>query len=99
MGPRPPKSTKSLGTSTINGVEALGRLETTTFAAGFAGRTEEGSAVEESWYSLRIQAFVRRIRTDARNGDYEYQTTNITLGEPDPELFRIPTGYQVKDLN
>ena len=94
----PVESDKMLGTKQINGVEADGKLHTTVYPKGYQGRAEEVTTIEETWYSFRIQAQVRRVRTDPRNGDYEYQIRNIELGEPDPRLFRIPDDYEVIDV-
>ena len=87
-----------LGTRQINGMDADGKLHTMVYPKGYQGRTEEVTTIEETWYSFRIQAQVRRVRTDPRNGDYEYQVRNIELGEPDSRLFRIPDHYEVIDV-
>jgi hypothetical protein len=94
----PVESDKMLGSRQINGVEADGKLHTTVYPAGYQGRADAVTTTEETWYSFRIQAQVRRVRTDPRNGDYEYQVRNIEAGEPDVRLFQIPDDYEIVDM-
>jgi hypothetical protein len=87
-----------LGSRQINGVEADGKLHTTVYPAGYQGRVEEVTTTDETWYSFRIQAQVRQVRTDPRNGDSEYQMKSIEVGEPGAGLFRVPDDYEVVDM-
>jgi hypothetical protein len=89
---------KPLGTRQINGVDADGKLLTTVYPTGYQGRQEEVMTSEETWYCFRIQASVRRVRTDPRNGNLEYQMKNIELGEPDAGLFKVPDDYEITDV-
>jgi hypothetical protein len=93
---KPVETNKYLGTKRINGVDADGRRYTTVYPAGYQGRAEEVTVTEETWYSFRIQAVVRRVRTDPRNGDYEYQVTDIKT-DPDASLFRVPGDYEIRN--
>lgn len=95
LGVTPAETSKYLGTKRINGVDADGNLRTTVFPSGHQGRAEDITITVETWYSFRINQQVRSIKTDPRNGDYEYEMTNIEIGEPDAALFRIPADYEI----
>jgi hypothetical protein len=41
---------------------------------------------------------VKTVNTDPRFGENTYEFTNISRDEPDPVLFRIPSGYTVVDM-
>jgi len=89
-------TTTSLGTQTINGVEAQGTRYTRTIPAGQIGNSKPITIVTERWYSPDLQMVVMSKRTDPMNGDSVTQFTDIQRGEPDPTLFQVPSDYTVK---
>jgi len=89
-------TTTSLGTQTINGVEAQGTRYTRTIPAGQIGNSKPITIVTERWYSPDLQMVVMSKRTDPMNGNSVTQVTNIQRGEPDPTLFQVPSDYTVK---
>ena len=90
-------TTASLGTQTINGVEAQGTRYTRTIPAGQIGNSKPITIVTERWYSPDLQMVVMSKRTDPMSGDSVTQFTDIQRGEPDPALFQVPSDYTVKE--
>ncbi len=90
-------TTASLGTQTINGVEAQGTRYTRTIPAGQIGNSKPITIVSERWYSPDLQMVVMSKRTDPMTGDSVTQFTDIQRGEPDPALFQVPSDYTVKE--
>ena len=90
-------TTTSLGTQTINGVEARGTRYTRTIPAGQIGNSKPITIVTERWYSPDLQMVVMSKRTDPMTGDSVTQFTDIQRGEPDPALFQVPSDYTVKE--
>lgn len=90
-------TTTSLGTQTVNGIEAQGTRYTRTIPAGQIGNSKPITIVTERWYSPDLQMVVMNKRTDPMNGDSVTQFTDIQRGEPDPALFQVPSGYTVKE--
>lgn len=90
-------TTTSLGTQTINGIEAQGTRYTRTIPAGQIGNSKPITIVTERWYSPDLQMVVMNKRIDPMTGDSVTQFTDIQRGEPDPALFQVPAGYTVKE--
>lgn len=97
----PPSSsqakTESLGTKTIEGVEAEGTRSTLTIPAGQIGNDQPIEIVSERWYSPELQVVVLSKHTDPRMGEHVYRLTNISRSEPAKSLFDIPADYTVME--
>ena len=52
--------------------------------------------VMERWYSEELEADVLRRNTDPRFGETTYKLINVVLGEPSPDLFVVPNGYELR---
>lgn len=91
-------NTESLGTQTIQGVEAIGTRKVQTVPAGADGNDAPMVTTEESWWSNSLGILVRLVRDDPRNGTTTRELVNLTVGEPDPALFQPPDGYAVKTI-
>jgi hypothetical protein len=89
--------TESLGTQTVEGVEATGTRTTTTIPAGTIGNEQPIKIVSESWYSAELQTMVLTKRSDPRFGETSYRLANIVRTEPAPALFEVPAGYTITD--
>lgn len=92
-----PGKTESLGTSTIEGVQAEGTRTTTTIAAGEIGNERPIEIIAERWYSPELQAVVLSKRTDPRLGETVYRLTNLRRSEPARTLFEVPADFTVKE--
>jgi len=90
-------TTESLGKQMIEGVEAEGSRTTFTIPAGQIGNAEPMQIVTEKWYSSALQVMVKVTHSDPRSGTTTYQLTNIVQAEPDPELFKVPSNYTLRD--
>ena len=88
--------TTSLGTQTINGVQAEGTRYTRTIPAGAIGNENPIVITTEKWYSPDLQMVVLRKHDDPRTGETITQLTNIQRSEPQASLFAVPSGYTVK---
>ncbi len=88
---------ESLGTQTIEGVEAEGTRTTTTIPAGAIGNERAIEIVEERWYSPVLQTVVMTRHNDPRSGENVYRLTNIDRSEPAHSLFEAPGDYQIKE--
>jgi hypothetical protein len=93
---RPNVATTSLGTQTINGVEAEGTRYTRTIPAGQIGNEKPIVITTERWYSPDLQMYVLTKSTNPLSGNSVRQLTDIQMGEPDPALFQVPSDYTIK---
>jgi hypothetical protein len=89
---------EALGDKTVNGVETVGTRETSTVNAGAFGNDHPIAIVKEFWYSPLLGINVIEKRQDPRFGDQSFAVSDVTLGEPDSRLFKMPTNFKVVDL-
>jgi len=89
-------TTTSLGTQTINGVQAEGTRTTRTIPAGQIGNANPIVITSERWYSPDLQTVVMSKRSDPFAGETTFQLTNIQRQEPDASLFQVPSDYTVR---
>lgn len=80
----------------IAGVEADGIRTTTTVPAGVEGNSQPLVSVREVWTSPELKIVLQETSQDPREGSRQLQTTSLTPGTPNPELFQLPQGYTVK---
>jgi hypothetical protein len=90
---------EDLGTQDIEGVSCQGKRITVTIPAGKMGNERPIEITTEIWSSPDLHAVVLKKHNDPRVGETVFRLTNIKLGEPDPALFQVPSGYKsiVKD--
>jgi hypothetical protein len=88
---------ESLGTQTINGMNAEGTRITHTIPAGQIGNDKPIQIVFERWYSPDLQIVVKSTRSDPRFGTTTYALTNVQRTEPAAALFTVPPDYTVKE--
>ncbi|HET8966467.1 MAG TPA: hypothetical protein VFN20_09645 [Candidatus Acidoferrum sp.] len=88
---------ESLGTQTINGVNAEGTRYTRTIPVGQIGNDKALTIVKEEWYSPDLQMIVQSKRIDPMFGQTVYSVTNIQRNAPSANLFTIPSDYTVKE--
>jgi hypothetical protein len=89
-------TTTSLGTQTINGVQAEGTRVTHTIPAGAIGNANPIVITNERWYSAELQTVVLIKRSDPRMGVTTFELTNIQKMEPDPTQFQVPADYTLR---
>ena len=88
---------ESLGVESIEGLDATGTLETTTINTWIAGNDRPMKGEWEYWSSSRLGFNLRSRRADPMLGTQDFKVTNLSLSEPEPQLFVIPPGYKVVD--
>ena len=88
-------TTEDLGDQILEGVLAHGTRQTQTIEAGAIGNERAIEIVAEQWYSGEIEAMVLRRNFDPRFGETVYRLVNVTRGEPSPDLFAVPQGYEL----
>jgi hypothetical protein len=88
---------ESLGTQSIEGVDAEGTRTTVTIPEGAIGNEKPILIVDERWYSPSLHTVVMTRHSDPRTGENVYRLTNINRTEPDHSLFEVPADYQIKD--
>jgi len=93
----PKPESESLGTRTVEGVEATGTRSTVTIPAGEMGNEKPIAIVTERWYSPELKTVVLSRRSDPRMGETTFRLTQLTRGEPERALFEVPADYTVKE--
>lgn len=88
---------EDLGEQVLEGVLARGSRTTQTIPAGAIGNERDIEIVAEEWYSDALETVVLRRNFDPRFGETTYRLINVRLGEPSPDLFAVPQGYELVD--
>lgn len=90
------QSWEDLGARNILGVDTLGFRETTITNAGVLGNDQPLISTTEYWHSERLGINLVSIRSSPFFGKQTFTITELTVGEPDPQLFELPD-YPVHD--
>jgi hypothetical protein len=91
--PPPQPKKERLEAQQIEGVMAEGTRITVTIPAGEFDNEQPLEITHEHWYSPELQMVVLLKHNDPRFGETTFRLTNITRGEPTPDLFAEPQGY------
>jgi hypothetical protein len=86
-----------LGTKSILGFDTVGVRETTITNAGVLGNDQPLTSLTEYWHSQQFGLNLLSMRSSPFFGKQTFTITELTAGEPDPDLFQIPAGYKVND--
>jgi hypothetical protein len=76
-----------------------GTRETLQIAAGAVGNDRTLVTTRDFWYSPALQVNLKVTRNDPRIGAQVLQLVNLSLTDPDPNLFQIPPGYVTQSLH
>jgi hypothetical protein len=95
--PLPEPKKERLETRQIEGVLAEGTRITVTIPAGEFDNEQPLEITHEQWYSPELQMIVLMKHNDPRFGETTFRLTNITRGDPAPDLFTEPQGYRTVD--
>jgi hypothetical protein len=90
--------TESLGTRTIEGIQATGTRTTKTIPAGTIGNDKDLIITHETWFSPELKLVIQSTQDDPRFGQTTYTLKNIQQGQPDETLFQIPADYKVNKI-
>jgi hypothetical protein len=88
---------EDLGHQEILGVDTAGTLETVTYNPGVVGNDQKINLTREYWYADQLGINLLSKRTDPSVGTQLFTITEITLSEPDAELFELPKDFKVVD--
>lgn len=86
---------EDLGAQVLEGLLVQGTRLTHTIPAGALGNERPIDVVTERWYSSDIEAIVLQRHFDPRFGETQYRLANVVRGEPSPDLFTVPQGYEL----
>jgi hypothetical protein len=94
---RPQFTREDLGTQIIEGIQAEGTRQTTTWPVGAMGNDRPVTNTNETWRSPDLKEVILTKSDDPRSGESTHKLVNINRDDPDPSLFEVPPGYTVKD--
>jgi hypothetical protein len=89
---------ESLGSQVIGGIYANGTRETITILPGTAGNNHAIVTTREYWYSDELQTNLAVTRINPAEGKQAIWLSNISRDEPDPNLWKVPSGFTVHDV-
>jgi hypothetical protein len=88
---------ENLGAGNLFGLDTIGTRQITTIPQGTVGNDRPIQIVLEFWHSTRLGFNLESLRSDPRLGTQKFTITELDTVDPDPQLFRVPEGYQVVD--
>jgi hypothetical protein len=88
---------EDLGKQLIAGVDTVGTRESTIYNPGVFGNDRKVTVSREFWYAPQLGINLLSKRSDPRFGTQTFTVTNLSLAEPDPQLFELPEGFRVED--
>jgi hypothetical protein len=94
-----PYRSESLPPQTIDGLYAEGFRTTRTTPAGYDGNDQDIVVTTESWNTPDLGIQLREITDDPRNGKSTTEVSDLQQTAPDPALFKLPEGYEVKEFS
>jgi len=86
---------ESLGAKTIFGIEASGMRTIRTVPTGAVGNDAPLVTVTEDWSAPGFLTYLEQHSDNPEEGKWNRELTNLTLGDPDPSLFKPPADYEV----
>lgn len=89
---------EDLGVKRMAGVETVGRRETNTIDVGTIGNDQPLTAMSETWHSQELAINLLSIRVGPMIGKQIFSITELSASEPAPELFKVPEGYEIRDV-
>jgi hypothetical protein len=89
---------EDLGNNSMEGLDVVGTKISTTINPGVIGNDNAFTIEREFWYSPQLGINLLSRVKDPRFGIQTFTITNLSLTEPDPQLFTVPKGFQVVDV-
>jgi hypothetical protein len=90
---------EELGEQVLEGLTVRGTRMRDTIPAGLMGNERPIEIVTERWFSQDIDAMVLQRFTDPRFGETTSKLVNVVLGDPSPDLFEVPQGYELRKID
>ena len=101
VGPLPDGSgyvtSDALGGDMIQGVNTVGTRITRSTNAWAIGNDRPFTSVREFWFAPSLGINLVSKVSDPRFGSQTFTVTDLTLSEPDPELFEVVKDFKVQD--
>jgi hypothetical protein len=88
---------ENLGARNLFGLDTIGTRQITTIPQGTVGNDRPIQIVLEFWHSPRLGFNLESLRSDPRLGTQKFTIAELDTVDPDPQLFKVPEGYQVVD--
>lgn len=61
------------------------------------GNDQPLTATSETWHSQDLAINLISIRSGPMIGKQNFTITELSATEPDPALFKVPAGYEIRD--
>lgn len=90
--------TEKLGYQDIAGVNCWGKRTTHIIPQGTIGNSQTITIVDEFWYSDELGLDLVRRHSDSSSGEQVSELHDLQRSEPPPQMFKVPTGYEVQPL-
>lgn len=87
----------SLGTQSMEGVEARGLQTTTTIPEGAEGNDRPITIVCENWESRELRLMMLAKCIDPLHGDNTRRVVSLDRSEPDASLFQVPPDFTIEE--
>jgi hypothetical protein len=91
-------SREGLGSDVIDGLDVVGTRETISINPGVVGNSQPLVSTRQFWYSADLQVNLSVTRIDPREGTQVIHVVDLARAEPDPAMFRLPTGFVIEDV-
>jgi hypothetical protein len=88
---------EDLGIRNIDGSDAVGTRDTTTYNEGVIGNDKPFSVTREFWFASTLGIDLQTEIANPLFGKEIFTITDLSSAEPDPALFQIPEGFSVVD--
>jgi len=95
--PQPIVTVEDLGMDSLQGIAVSVQKTTTIVPAGRSGNDKPITKTHEVWTSPDLKLVLKEEWNDPRTGTKTVELRNLSRGDPDPALFRPPSGYAVKN--
>jgi len=89
---------ESLGTETMESIQATGTRIRRTIPAGTIGNDKDLTITHETWYSPELKLVIQSTQNDPRFGQTTFTLKNIQQGQPDETLFQVPADYKINKI-
>jgi hypothetical protein len=96
--PQPVVKKEDLGTVMLQGLPVTDVRTTTIVPAGRSGNDAPITKTHEVWTSQDLKLVMKQQMEDPRTGVTIVELQDFSRAEPDPKLFRVPSGYTVKTV-
>jgi len=88
---------EELGKQQIAGMETVGTRHSTTYNAGVFGNDSAVTVEREYWFSPQLGMNLLSKRSDPRFCTQTFIITEVSISEPEAQLFDLPKGFTVVD--